>query len=75
MTDERRSGVERRSIARETVERRRGRPRAVQPLTPVTLWLPRSYADKLDAYALKHDVPVSAAGRQLLILRLDIPTD
>lgn len=63
------------SDGHDRLEKRRGRPRAVEVLTPVTAWLPSSYVAKLDAYARKHDVPVSAAVRQLLILRLNIPTE
>lgn len=52
------------------VARRRGRPSVKDPLTPVTIWLPSSYAAKLYAYSLQHDIPVSQAARQMLIRRL-----
>jgi hypothetical protein len=75
MSKERRSVDDRRLEKREAGERRRGRPCAIDPLTPVTVWLPSSYTKRLDAYALKHDVPVSAAVRRLIILRLNIATE
>lgn len=39
--------------------RPRGRPRASEPKSPLTTWVPASYHDRLSVLALKHDVSVS----------------
>lgn len=51
--------------------RPRGRPRAIEPGSTVSVWLPASYHDRLiQLAALREDKSVSALVRQLLILRL-----
>lgn len=52
-------------------ERRgRGRPRLEEPLSVVSTRLPVAYHDRLVELAKRNEMSISAAVRQLLILRL-----
>lgn len=44
----------------------RGRPRAAEPLTPVTIWITPSHYDRLVKLASLYDVKVSAFGRKAI---------
>jgi hypothetical protein len=51
--------------------RRRGRPRAANPLHPVMTRLPETYMDRIYRLASHHDISVSKAVRKILIVALD----
>lgn len=50
--------------------RKRGRPRAKSPLTPVTAWISPRVHDRLARLAIKHDVSVSSVVRRVIVLAL-----
>ncbi len=49
---------------------RRGRPKAKEPLGPVTVWLPASAHDRLIRLAKAQEQSISACVRQLLTVRI-----
>lgn len=51
--------------------RPRGRPRASEPGSTVSVWLPASYHDRLVKMAANMDESVSTLVRSLLTLRID----
>lgn len=54
-------------------ERRRGRPRVADPVSPVSTRLPTPTYDRLIALANRREVSVSALIRQIVILQLHKP--
>lgn len=52
------------------VKRGPGRPRACEPRSTVSVWLPASAHDRLIELAKRHEMSISATIRQLLIIRL-----
>ncbi len=48
----------------------RGRPKATEPGSSVSTWLPASYHDRLIRIAQAKDVKVSALVREMLTLKL-----
>lgn len=50
---------------------KRGRPRADEPGTSITLWLPEREADRVLRLAHRHGVSASKVVRQLITTRLD----
>jgi hypothetical protein len=46
--------------------RPRGRPRAEEPLSPITTWVPTAMHDRLIKLANQKDEPLSATIRELL---------
>jgi hypothetical protein len=55
------------------VVRPRGRPRAPEPGSSVSTWVPQAYHDRLIQLAEKHDVSVSSLVKTLLVLQLRKP--
>lgn len=47
-------------------KRGRGRPPVDDPLTPVTIWIPQTYHERLTKLATLYDVSVSAFGRKAM---------
>ena len=50
--------------------RKRGRPRVEEPMTNVCVRVPVTLYDTLAKLSLKHDQPVAALVRELLVLRI-----
>ena len=53
-------------MADEPTPRKRGRPRATEPGSPLTVWLPQRTHDRLCTVARKTDQSVSSIARRLL---------
>jgi hypothetical protein len=68
MTDARRSGMERRSIPRDTKDRRRGRPRVADVSVRVSVRLPVDTYDRLDLMARRLDTSIPALIRRRVVI-------
>lgn len=48
-----------------------GRPRAAEPLTPVTIWISQNHHERMCKLANLHDLSVSALGRKVMERAID----
>ena len=56
------------------VERRRGRPRASEPRSSVSTWLPVSVHDRLISIASAREISISELVRESIVITIQQPT-